>query len=183
LAAKKKVVLSGTEKEALVLLHKSGVAPSKLSKVFGISTGSIAAFVANATRKASSTLTGIEVESVKQQEELASKRIQKKMDGLPQSTKTHRSLRDWVKVAESLAQQNGGSLPTRAWLVKNGYSGLVAANRRQPLLLVHIRQEKAAKKDGEVSQATKWLDRAGMSGLAKAMAKNPELFQRIEQTA
>ena len=46
----------------------------------------------------------------------------------------------WVPIAERLAEEHGGVLPSRQWLEKNGYNGLRMALRRRPERFAHIPQ-------------------------------------------
>jgi hypothetical protein len=152
LASKKTVFLSDLEKQALVYLHQNGTDSTVLSKVFGLSTGSIAAFVANATRGAYGKVVGSRGGTAKRGVLPSSKWMKENgyrglyaamldrpepFSHIPQGTR-HRSAAEWVPVAETLASENGGTVLGHAWLAKNGYLGMAAAMRKRPELFSHI---------------------------------------------
>ena len=43
----------------------------------------------------------------------------------------------WVKIAEELAKEHSGVLPSQAWLREHGYGGLVAIMSKHPRLFAH----------------------------------------------
>ncbi len=49
---------------------------------------------------------------------------------------------EWVPVAKKLTKGNGNCLPSKRWLMKNGYGGLVGAKNRRPELFIHLPQHK-----------------------------------------
>ena len=102
---------------------------------------------------------------------------------------------EWVQIAEELAKENGGKLPSSTWLKKNGYLGLDALKPRRPDLFAHIEQEskrktpeewvmvaeELAKENGGKLHTHQWLTDNGHSGLSAMIYKHPDLFAHIEQ--
>jgi len=119
---------------------------------------------------------------------------------IPQQTKpVARSQRgrDWVAVASSLADGNGGVLPSRSWLAQNKYHGLLAARRKYPQLFAHIRQERKrvhtpeewvpiaealCKQNSGKLPCPRWLCDNSYVALDYAIRHNPHLFAHIPQT-
>ncbi len=52
------------------------------------------------------------------------------------------SVKDWVAVAEKLAKEHGGTLPSR---LKDKFSKLAGAIRNHPVLFAHIPQKRSIK--------------------------------------
>ena len=110
--------------------------------------------------------------------------------------KMKRSRMEWIPIAEKLTKENGGILPCKHWLVKNGYWGLSDCIRKFPKLFKHIKQEKRggkspkewihiaeklAKENGGILPYGRWLGKNGYNGLLCAIRTYPELFKHIKQ--
>ena len=110
--------------------------------------------------------------------------------------KMKRSRMEWIPIAEKLTKENGGILPCKHWLVKNGYWGLSDCIRKFPKLFKHIKQEKRggkspkewihiaeklAKENGGILQNSGWLQKNGYSGLSAVLISCSELFKHIKQ--
>jgi hypothetical protein len=104
---------------------------------------------------------------------------------------------EWVKIAEKLAEDNGGILPCNSWLRNNRYSGLPSVIYRCPELFKHIKQEnksgrtpeqwvefaeKLAKENQGILPCAKWLSINGFSGMYDAIRRRPELFRHIKMS-
>jgi hypothetical protein len=61
----------------------------------------------------------------------------KQTDGL--EARKQKPKTQWVQIAARLAAENGGTVPGRGWLIKNGHSGLYYAIRRKPEMFSKIR--------------------------------------------
>jgi hypothetical protein len=107
-----------------------------------------------------------------------------------------RSPEEWVPIAETMAEENGGLLQTVGWLQAN-QPGLDYAMRRRPELFAHIPQEnpyahhKSAEEwvieaenlirgTGGILPPSVWILR-NYPGMGSAMRKRPELFSHIQQ--
>jgi hypothetical protein len=101
-----------------------------------------------------------------------------------------------VKEAEALAAEHKGILPNDTWLLKKGYSALVAAKKRNPEAFAHIPQEnlRGQKVEFRVKEAEAlaaehkgilpndaWLLKNEYSALVSAKKRNPEAFAHIPQ--
>ena len=108
---------------------------------------------------------------------------------------SHRTIDEWIGVAENLAREHGGSLPSRKWLDGNGYCGLRRMIRMHPERFTHIKQEKLrktveeyvvdaenlARDHGGVLPMQKWLIGNGYSDLASVICRCPERLAHIKQ--
>jgi hypothetical protein len=107
----------------------------------------------------------------------------------------HRTIEEWVEIAEKLVKENDGILPRRKWLLKNKYYGLLHAVKRYPDEFAHIKQgrkhktieewvliaEKIAKENGGILPNPKWLQNNKYGGLYEAMKRYPDEFSHIKQ--
>ena len=50
----------------------------------------------------------------------------------------HRTVEEWVSVAEDLAKSNNGVVPSHNWMNRNGYSGLVKVRQSKPELFTYF---------------------------------------------
>lgn len=112
---------------------------------------------------------------------------------IPQERKK-RTKKDNVELAEQLAKEHNGILPNMAWLVKNGYSGLVQAIQLHKNDFKHIQQKRIvisaeehvkhaeliAKKNNGKLPSPKIL-REKYSKLYATLCKAPEIFSHIPQ--
>jgi hypothetical protein len=109
--------------------------------------------------------------------------------------KSPKKLDEWVKIAEQLAKDHDGILPSYIWLKKNGFHGINDAQCRRPELFEHLDQEKMVKTpiewvmiaeeiandNGGVLPCSKELSQRGMHALAKLLSDKPELFSHIRR--
>lgn len=116
--------------------------------------------------------------------------------------RTYRKASEWVKVAETLAENNGGLLPNVQWLITNDYWALYQQMRRDKKsggkLYDHIQQEKKvrtkykaeywvkeaekiAKKYQGVLPSPSWMYANGFGTLYSYIINNSELFSHIPQ--
>jgi len=107
----------------------------------------------------------------------------------------YRKVDEWIEIAETLAKENGGSLPIKSYLIKNGFKSLVNAIHRTPKKFQHIKQEKStktpdewlviaeklAKENGGLLPATSFLMEKNLYSLMWMISKYPEKFQHIKQ--
>lgn len=115
---------------------------------------------------------------------------------IQQAKRVRRTPEEWVPVAEELAAQHDGVLPSYAWLQKAGYIGLCLAYQRRPELFAHLPQDRKRKRSPEewvavaeeVAQENDGimpydalLDRAGLGGLTAAMKRRPDLFAHFRR--
>jgi hypothetical protein len=103
--------------------------------------------------------------------------------------------KEWVDIAEKLAEKNGGILPHYSWLYKNGYSGLCNCIKYNPELFKHMKwskktrtpeenvklAEKLSRENGGILPSSEYLVKSKNSGLKSCMLKHPELFKHIKQ--
>ena len=114
---------------------------------------------------------------------------------LEQEYKRHKSPEEWVPVAEKMAKENGGTVPTKGWLKKNGLGSLGNMLRKYPELFAHLKQERgrmkpeewvpiaerlAKENDGKLPIKL-WIHKNGYGGLVGALQVHPELFAHLEQ--
>ena len=105
-----------------------------------------------------------------------------------------RTPEEWAAIAEELAAEHGGSLPSAYWLLRHGHQGLAAAIRRFPEHFTDLRQEKAdppknwvsiaeqlASSHGGVLPNPKWLVQNRYGRLLHSIRENPHLFRHIQQ--
>ena len=106
-----------------------------------------------------------------------------------------RSLQDAVHLAERLAEQNDGVLPTTSWLRKHGHEWLLYWFRKYPQALSHIKRgsnqrslvsavcvaETLAKEHGGELPATQWLRDNGHFWLSNLLYKKPAAFAHLRQ--
>jgi hypothetical protein len=100
-----------------------------------------------------------------------------------------------VKIAENLAKEHGGVLPSQAWLHGHDHSNLADMIQRHPERFVHIKQEKLhktieewiieaenlAKEHGGVLPNQKWLTANGHGRLSTMIQRHTKLFAHIKQ--
>lgn len=105
-----------------------------------------------------------------------------------------RTLTENVALAEKLAGEHGGMLPSRTWLDANGFTCVVAARQKLPKAFAHIKQarlvrtlaesvviaEKLAEEHGMLPNPA-WLTANGYSRLRNALRKHPEAFAHLKQ--
>jgi hypothetical protein len=106
---------------------------------------------------------------------------------------TGKSPEEWAAIADQLAAQNDGVLPTCKWLCANSYKGVYATLLTHPHLFVHLPRERmvkhpeeyvpiaealAQKNGGRVPNAG-WLQRNHHQGTYTAMRVHPELFAHL----
>jgi len=108
---------------------------------------------------------------------------------------SRKSVYEWVKIAEVLAEKNDGVLQSIKWLKENGYKALAQAKIASPHLFAHIPQEQerdlttrnehvetaeklAQENDGKL-QTHAWLRKNGFKPLLQCMYKYPHLFEHI----
>lgn len=79
---------------------------------------------------------------------------------IPEETKLFTSSDDWIAIAEKLANDNGGKLPTYTWLRTNGYGALNKMMSYNKSLFGHLVKEKniGMPSDERVAQAEKLAD-------------------------
>ena len=120
-----------------------------------------------------------------------------KFSHINQRKRITRILKEWIPIAEKLAKENGGILPSYAWLKKNKYTGLCEFIRKYPESFSHIKQDKRVKNLEEWIQIAERLAKEnngilpsqtfltgngnGYTGLARMMRKHPEKFKHIKQ--
>lgn len=116
-----------------------------------------------------------------------------------------KSTEDWVPVAEGIACETGGTLPSLWELEKNGHDALADAMRRRPELFAHIPRaigkkegknrgkkgrppeewvpvaEELARENGGMLPHGKWLQKNKYQALYRAVHFYPELFAHIPQ--
>ncbi|MGA2255137.1 MAG: DEAD/DEAH box helicase [Thermoguttaceae bacterium] len=106
----------------------------------------------------------------------------------------NRSPEGWALVAEDLAKENGGLLPSYVVLAEKGLHGLIRAMHEHPKLFGHLKQDRERtrakewldvanelmEKYGEIPSCA-WLDKNGHRGLYHAMRNHPELFPHVTQ--
>lgn len=117
-------------------------------------------------------------------------------DHLKQESRRGRSVSEWVSIAKSLVEKNGGVLPSYSQLRHNGYQSLDYMMRKYPSQFQHLRQQKLrgkkptewvpfaerlAKRHKGVLPARKTLIECYGYGLVLAMQRHPRLFAHIKQ--
>lgn len=112
--------------------------------------------------------------------------------------KRYRKAQDWVKIAEQIANENGGILPSPQHLIDDGYWALYQTMRRNKNLFEHINQERRdnkkkngknwikeaeqiAENHGGVLPRPSWLCRHGHKTLYTYMLNNRKKFKHIKQ--
>jgi len=114
---------------------------------------------------------------------------------IPDLGSSRRDVKEWVVIAEDLAEKNQGCLPNKAWLRKNGYGALISAMASHPDLFKHISVESLRKTPEEqvalannlanehngILPSYSWLKKNGYCALIVFMAKFPKLFAHIKQ--
>lgn len=104
---------------------------------------------------------------------------------------------EWVPVAEQLAADNDGLLPTPWWLQKNGYMSVYRAMRQAPEAFAHLKRDKTKKdhaldecvavaehvasENGGAIPYAEQLRKMGLGRLAHAIHKHPERFTHLKQ--
>lgn len=103
-----------------------------------------------------------------------------------------------VELAEALAKNNEGMIPTAFWLRQNGHEKLYLYIRANPRLFAHLKMdktpwsrqnekqavliaEKLAKEHGGRLPSHKWLKAHGFKRLAKRITAQPGLFKHLIQ--
>jgi hypothetical protein len=114
---------------------------------------------------------------------------------IPKAERRWKTAEEWIPVAEHLAEQHGGCLPSKRWLNAHGYEGLRGAKERRPDLFAHVKQPRAhrrtpeewvivaenlAKKHRKLPNP-KWLETHGFQQLNNVRLRNPSLFAHIQQ--
>jgi hypothetical protein len=106
-----------------------------------------------------------------------------------------KSLEEWVIIAEKLAIENGGKLPTYQWLKTNGYITLATTVARHHDKFSHLEREfdhqtlekqvlfaeQLAAENGGKIPSFKWLSDRHYFGLSTALAKHPNAFSHLER--
>lgn len=106
-----------------------------------------------------------------------------------------KTIEERIVEAEQLAAKNGGVLPNKGWLQKNGYSGLMAIMDKYRNYFKHIRQEIKARnaeyrineakiiasKNNGVLPSYSELRKTGHKSLARYMNEHPDFFQHLPQ--
>lgn len=115
---------------------------------------------------------------------------------IPQENKRGKSKKEWVRIAEDLAQNNNNILPNPAWLQKNSFSALHGVMKKYPDEFSHIEQESKkgrtvdewiskadllASKNGGTLPNHAWLIANGYSGLPWMLKKHPDQFSHLKQ--
>ncbi len=121
-------------------------------------------------------------------------RHKKEFSHIPVETKLFTSSGEWVVIAERLANDNGGKLPTYTWLHTNGYSALNKIMSSNKSLFIHLEKENniGMPSDERVSQAEKladgnngilpsysWLFDNGYDALNKCISAYKTKFEHI----
>jgi len=107
-------------------------------------------------------------------------------------TKKYNTLNDNLKEVRRLSDENGGKLPSRSWLVANGYSRICSAMSSHPEAFDGIKQERILDKNVEDAKRlanenggklprNSWLAANGYSRICTAMYNHPDAFDGIEQ--
>jgi hypothetical protein len=116
-------------------------------------------------------------------------------DFLQRSKKTKTAV-EWLVVAEELAVNNDGKLPSKTWLSQQVGSGIVGSIRNHPEVFAHLPQdreapagrpveewvsvaEQSAEDNGGKLPPQGWLKKHGYRGLCQAICKYPELFAHL----
>lgn len=129
--------------------------------------------------------------------------------GCPKCNGKHKTIAEWVKIAEKLALNNRGVLPSFSWFRANGYAGLdTAIRRREPEAFLHIaRKLRSPKKQvktpsrkhtdlkGQLAIAEElandhggllpnhaWLKKNGHRALLSSMQRSPNVYSHIERS-
>jgi len=107
-----------------------------------------------------------------------------------------RTVDEWVKIAEELAEKHDGVLSHQKWLRENGYSGLESSIDRHPEMFAHVEQkrlkgktvethiveaDRLVKEHGGVLPSRAWLRENNYSGLRHAIDRYPERFAHIKR--
>lgn len=104
-------------------------------------------------------------------------------------------LAEYIELAEKLAEDNGGTLPSPSWLRKEDHHGLLASLRSNRDNFKHIKQkyinknleeaiesaEKLSKEHGGQLPSFSWLKKNGYLWIYKSTYKYPEEFKHIEK--
>jgi len=107
--------------------------------------------------------------------------------------KKYNTLNDNLKEARRLSDENGGKLPSRSWLVANGYSRICSAMSSHPEAFDGIKQERILDKNVEDAKRlanenggklprNSWLAANGYSRICTAMYNHPDDFTDIAQS-
>jgi hypothetical protein len=115
--------------------------------------------------------------------------------------KIHRTIEQWVKIADRLTEEHGGLLPLPGWLFENGYQRLYVYMKKYPEQFAHIQvqqnkkykkyknreewveiAERLAEEHGGILPSYKWLVKNGYRALHSYIRKGPEKFKGIKQT-
>jgi len=106
-----------------------------------------------------------------------------------------RTLKQWVKFAENLANTNNGVLKSPTQLIKDGHYRLVSVMYENPKAFEHIPQKllrkklkqsveiakSLAKMNNGILQNSNWLRNNGFTFIVRAKLKHPEAFKGIKQ--
>lgn len=104
----------------------------------------------------------------------------------------HKTIEQWVAIAEELANENGGLLPYYTTLKAKGFEGLNYPLKKHPEIFAHIRQEtirskqialaeKLANENEGIVPHRRWLQENGYSNLIGYIMGHPEEFAHIPQ--
>ncbi len=118
---------------------------------------------------------------------------------IEKETNGRQCLEEHIKIAEKLTKNNGGRLPTFAWLEKNGYTALIQNIQYHPDEYAHIERsfeekggkpnvekhvadaERLAKENGGQLPSSIWLRKNGYNNLRAAIGSYPEKFAHIKR--
>jgi hypothetical protein len=113
--------------------------------------------------------------------------------------RTYKTVAQWVAVAEKLATEHDGVLPSLNWLRNNGYKGLASCVVAHPTFFTHITQDSTGRTYKTVAQwvsiadklstehngvlpKSQWLRNNGYSGLVDyCIEAHPEAFAHIKR--
>ncbi len=110
-------------------------------------------------------------------------------------TKKYKTIKEHIAIAEQLAKDNNGILPSQNWLRNNNYIGLYCCIIKFPEKFKHIEQEKKfktieeqvviaqqlAKDNNGILPSPYWLKNNGYSAIEVMIRRHPEKFKHIEQ--
>lgn len=124
------------------------------------------------------------------------KNNRKAFSHIKQEHRGGKKVEEWVKIAEDLVKKHQGTLPTSAWLRKNGYCGLSNFIYKYPKKFSHMTQEhrkcktpnewireaeKLAKKNNGILPNVGWLQKNGYDGVSRILYKFPEKFKHLKR--
>jgi hypothetical protein len=125
----------------------------------------------------------------------AMKKHPDKFSHIEQEYKGGKTVDEWVPIAEKLAKEHNGILPSPGWLGKHGYASLCAMMRNHSEKFFHIKQdsrkgrtvdewvpvvEKIVKENNGFLPGSKWLKEYNYSSLYYMIRTYPDKFAHIK---